>query len=256
MPLVDIGLNLTNNAFKDDADAVVADATLAGVTKFVITGTDETHSALGLALAKKFQQYCTAGVHPHDAKNVSDNFICVLENLASSPEVVAIGECGLDFNRNFSPKESQQSVFSLQLELAKKLNLPLFLHERDAFETQKSMLNEHGIEKAVAHCFTGNKVQMKTWLDMGFYMGITGWLCDEKRGVELREAVRYLPLDRLMLETDSPFLIPKTLKSKNRRNVPANLPHIAAQYALLINKPLAEVIEYSYNNSLQFFGLD
>ena len=254
--MIDIGVNFTNSRFDDDRERVLARAADAGVTGMLLTGTCETESAKALSLARQYSGlWSTAGVHPHDAAQVSDDFISVLENLAAESQVKAIGECGLDFNRNFSPPEKQLEVFELQVQLAQKLDMPLFLHERDAFEQQLSVLYSVTGLKGVAHCFTGTQEQMLAYLDLGLYIGVTGWLCDPKRGKDLREAVTALPLSRLLLETDAPFLTPKTLPGKVRRNEPCYLPHIAEAVADIKQVAVSEVINASTENAKRLFDL-
>ena len=171
--------------------------------------------------------------------------------------VVAVGECGLDFNRDFSPRPIQQQVFAEQLQLAKAVDKPVYLHERDAFATQIGMLSEHNISRGVAHCFTGDTQQLKAYLDLGLYIGITGWVCDERRGQSLQQALGYIPADRLLLETDAPYLLPRTLtpKPKSRRNEPAFLPAIAATVAVLTGTDIATLSAQTLSNSESLFGI-
>lgn len=254
----DIGVNLTDKRL--DAGALVESACLADVQRIAVTGTSVEGSEQALYLAHKYpnQLVSTAGVHPHYAKDVDDHYLSNLANLAQDPQVVAIGECGLDFNRNFSPPEIQIKVFEQQLLLAAELSLPVFLHERDAFEQQIRLLSKHraSITGGVVHCFTGSLSQMQQYVDLGFYIGVTGWVCDPKRGEALREAVSQLPLDKVVLETDAPYLMPKTLKSKSRNNQPANLPHIAQAVASIMNVELSELQRCSTENALTLFQLE
>lgn len=254
----DIGVNLTNNRFADDLDEVIARARDAGVAGLLLTGTSVPESRMAQELNQRFAGYCwsTAGVHPHDAAKVSDDFIHHLRQLASQKNVVAIGECGLDFNRNYSPPEQQIEVFQQQLILSQELQLPLFLHERDAFQQQVSMLAAVSDLKGVAHCFTGSVSQMQAYLELGLHVGVTGWLCDAKRGAELREAVKVLPLERLLIETDAPFLTPKTLPGKIRRNEPCYLPHIAQTIAELKGVTIDEVAEASLSSAESLFAIN
>lgn len=253
----DIGVNLTNSRFSDDVEQVIQRAQEVGVNGLLITGTSELESESALQLAKRYPDICysTAGVHPHDAVSVSDDFLSVLRQLAGQAQVKAIGECGLDFNRNFSPPDKQIEVFGLQLELATELDLPVFLHERDAFQHQTRMLSQVQGLQGVAHCFTGTTEEMMAYLDLGLYVGITGWLCDAKRGQSLREAVLELPLERLLIETDAPFLTPKDLPGKIRRNEPCNLPHIAQAIADIKGIEAFEVADVSTHNAKYLFNL-
>ncbi|MCC2607059.1 TatD family hydrolase [Planctobacterium marinum] len=254
-PLFDIGVNLTNNRFNDDLQQVLARSKEAGVQGLLLTGTSEAESAAALNICHNYPDcWSTAGVHPHDAANVSENFIAQLRHLARDDKVLAIGECGLDFNRNFSPREAQLSVFQQQIELATELNLPLFLHERDAFDEQIKMLSAVNRLRGVAHCFTGTPAQMQAYLALGLYIGITGWVCDPRRGQDLQEAVKHLPLERLLLETDAPFLTPKTLPGKIRRNEPCYLPHIAETVADLKQISVEEVARAATHNAQTLLG--
>lgn len=253
----DIGVNLTDKRL--DTDLVVNNALKVGVNRMAITGTDVEGSEEAQRIAARFPGtlYSTAGVHPHYAKDVSANYLEKLQALAASPNVVAIGECGLDFNRNFSPASDQLTVFEQQLELACELNMPVFLHERDAFEQQIQLLTKYlpNLPGAVVHCFTGNQGQMSKYLDLGLYIGITGWLCDPKRGEDLRHAASILTLDKVLLETDAPYLMPKSLKTKSRNNEPANLPHIAEELAKIMAVELSILQQHSYANSCKLFQL-
>lgn len=262
MAWFDVGVNLMDKRLS--LEPVLERASLANVKHMLITGTsvEESRNAASLAQHHPGRLYCTAGIHPHHAKDASSSYFDELRTLAALPPVLAIGECGLDFNRNFSAPEQQLAVFEQQLILASELNMPLFLHERDAFDAQINLLEKYHSTLAggVAHCFTGDKQQMQAYLDLGFYIGITGWVCDQKRGQALREAVRELPLDRLLLETDAPYLKPKTLSPEERKlssnNEPCYLPHIAAQLASLMSVETAELQQHSYRNACHLFRLD
>lgn len=254
----DIGVNLTDKRL--EPGSTIESALSVGVKKIAVTGTSIEASNDALALCKKFsaQLVCTAGIHPHYAKDVTDNYLQQLTELAGDPLVVAIGECGLDFNRNFSPADAQLAVFEQQLNLASDLSMPVFLHERDAFEQQLSLLKKYQnrLTGGVVHCFTGTLEQMQRYLELGLYIGITGWVCDPKRGDALREAVSKLPLERVLLETDAPYLMPKTLKSKSRNNQPANLPHIAETVSTLMKVEVHQLQKHSFQNAMTLFQLD
>ena len=197
----------------------------------------------------------TAGVHPHYADQYTSETFSKLKYLCTHNKVAAIGECGLDFNRNFSTQENQLRAFESQLELAAELKMGVYLHQRDAFEIQVKLLNRYkdAIPFMVAHCFTGNKEQLNTYLELCCYIGITGWLCDEKRGQELRDAALDLPLNRLLMETDAPYLFPKTLKPKKRTNEPSFLPHIAQTLADIKQIDISEIETHSYQNAYTLF---
>jgi len=224
----------------------------------VVTGTSVQESTAALALVKSSDKlYCTAGVHPHNARECDATTIPALRVLAQQPRVVAIGECGLDFNRNYSPHPDQEKWFVAQLELAIELKKPLFLHSRDAFPRFGEILARFKPAKAVAHCFTGEKAELHAYLDLDLYIGVTGWICDERRGRNLLELMKEIPADRLMLETDSPYLTPRDLhpQPKARRNEPAHLAHILRTVARALGKPAAQVAEETTRNAKAFFGL-
>jgi TatD DNase family protein len=233
--LIDIGVNLTNKRFDKDRDELIIRAKNQGVEKLLITGTSVHESQQALALCQYYQQifphtlFSTAGVHPHDADGVNDDYLAQLIQLAEQPEVKAIGECGLDFNRNFSAPEQQLKVFKEQIGLAAELNMPLFLHQRDAFSPWFAALKPffHRIPAMVAHCFTGNKVELEQCIAANMYIGITGWLCDDRRGKELQDIIKLIPLNRLLIETDAPYLTPRTIRPrpKSSRNEPSYLPY-------------------------------
>jgi TatD DNase family protein len=253
MQLVDIGANLTHNAFRDDLDAVLARAREAGVETIIVTGTTVEESRRAATLSLPF----TAGVHPHHARDCGPDTISQLKDLSKNPNCVAIGECGLDFNRNYSPHPDQEKWFVAQLELGLELGKPLFLHSRDAHPRFAEVLKNCKVKKAVAHCFTGEREELKAYVELGLYIGITGWICDERRGKHLLELVREIPRDRLLLETDAPYLTPRDLRPqpKARRNEPAFLPHILHTVARALGRPAEEVAAETTRNARTLFSL-
>ena len=258
--LVDIGANLTHASFNSDLPAVLARAHRAGVATLVVTGTSVEGSRASLALAGAHPGlYATAGVHPHEAAHCDAETLPALRALLADPKVVAVGECGLDFNRNYSPHPDQEKWFVAQLELASELDKPLFLHSRDAHPRFADILRQHRerLPPAVAHCFTGEGEELRAYLDLGLYIGITGWICDERRGKHLLELVREIPPDRLMIETDAPYLTPRTLRPQphGRRNEPAFLPHILETIAAALGKPADELARTTSENAQRFFRL-
>jgi TatD DNase family protein len=263
--MIDIGVNLTNKRFDKDLTEVIVRAKNKGVNQLIITGTNVDESKKGVALCQHYQQkfpntlYTTVGVHPHDADAVTENYLNDLSQLAEQPCVKAIGECGLDFNRNFSTPAQQLKVFEEQIQLAKQLNKPLFLHQRDAFQTWFDALNPFidQVPAMIAHCFTGNKEELLKCVDVGMYIGITGWVCDERRGVSLQEIINLIPLDRLLVETDAPYLIPRTMhpKPKSNRNEPSYLPFIVDKIANILALAPEELISQTSLNAQQVFDL-
>jgi TatD DNase family protein len=234
--LIDIGINLGHDSYDGDRDAVLARARDAGVVQMLVTGSTLAGSADAIALARQHpgRLFATAGVHPHHAAELTPARARELAELARRPEVVAVGECGLDYFRDFSPREAQRAAFHHQLELAARLRKPVFLHQRDAHADFLAILREHGVRHCgVAHCFTGHGTELHACLELGLAIGITGWICDERRGAHLVPLVREIPAGRLLLETDGPYLLPRDLAPKpaSRRNEPAYLAHIAAAVA-------------------------
>jgi len=258
---IDIGVNLTSRRFDKDRQEVIKNALNAGVTRQIVTGTNLAESKKALKLCNEHPHvlFSTAGCHPHDAKNFTANHLSQLVELLKSRSVVAVGECGLDFNRNFSPPDIQLTVFEQQLQLAAQVGKPLFLHERDAFEQQLKLLKAYrkNVKGGVVHCFTGTKDQLLAYLDLDLHIGITGWVCDERRGQELRDIVHLIPSERLMLETDAPYLLPRDRrpKPKSSRNLPEYLPHIAGVVAELRGVAIEQLAKQCTTNSIQFFGL-
>ncbi|MDR0786100.1 MAG: TatD family hydrolase [Treponema sp.] len=258
--LIDIGVNLTHPSFDKDRDAVIAAAEKAGVCPLIITGTsvEESRSAYDCAVGLAGRCFTTAGVHPHEAYDCGADAIPRLRELARFPQVVAIGECGLDYNRDYSPRPVQRKWFEKQVLLACELNMPLFLHERDAFDDFVAILEQNCPKtvKKVAHCFTAHEKELFKYLELGCYIGITGWVCDERRGAHLLPLLKYIPADRLMLETDSPFLTPRSLPCAHSRNTPSNLVHIAETVSTALGKTFAELSAETFRNSREFFGIN
>lgn len=261
-PLIDIGANLAHDSFDHDRHDVIARAAAAGVTRMVITGSSiaSTQQAIALVRAAPQAFRCTAGVHPHHASDLDSSQQPVLEALAREAEVAAVGECGLDYFRNFSPRESQLTAFRHQLELAVEVRKPVFLHQRDAHEDFVAVLKEyrHRLVGGVAHCFTDGLSQARDYLELDLHIGITGWIADERRGLHLREVVSHIPLDRLLIETDAPYLLPRDLKPKptTRRNEPMYLPHVLRTIASARREDPEELARATTRNALRLFWND
>jgi TatD DNase family protein len=259
MQLIDIGANLAHDSFDADRDAVMARASAAGVVQMMITGSSEeaTRRAIELSRAHPGVLFATCGVHPHHAMDLTEATLPTLEELAGAPEVRAVGECGLDYFRDFSPRDLQRRAFGWQLELAKATGKPVFLHQRDAHDDFLAILKEHGITNGVAHCFTAGEKERDAYLELGLHIGITGWINDERRGLHLREVVKGIPADRLMVETDAPYLLPRDIKPapKSRRNEPQYLPHVVRAIAMARGETPEEVAAASTANARRFFKL-
>ena len=264
MQLIDIGVNLTNPSFDGKHQAVLDRAYAAGVQQLVLTGTSLDGSEQALDLCVELDQsgqrlFSTAGIHPHSASGWNGDSAQRLRSLLKESRVRAVGECGLDFNRDFSPRPQQEKVLEEHLALAVELKLPVFLHERDANERLLDILKDYRdhLSAAVVHCFTGEQQALFRYLDLDLHIGITGWICDERRGTHLHPLVREIPRGRLMLESDAPYLLPRTLrpKPKNGRNEPAYLPHVLSEVALHRNETREDLAAHSTACARAFFGL-
>lgn len=259
---IDIGVNLAGSSFSNDLDQVIQRARYAGVTRMIVTGTDVDHSRQALELGRQYPDtlLSTAGMHPHHASEFDNNSIALIRELCVNEMVVAVGECGLDYNRNYSTPEQQRLAFEAQLQLACELGLPVFLHQRDAHDDFVSMIKEyrHELAGAVAHCFTGTADEALAYVEMEMYIGITGWICDERRGADLQRAVQEIPVDRIMLETDAPYLLPRDLKQvpvQKRRNEPCYLPHICRVTAMHMGIDQSWLADNALQNTRRFFAI-
>ncbi|GAC1625655.1 MAG: TatD family hydrolase [Nevskia sp.] len=259
--MIDIGANLAHESFEADFEAVVERAREAGVTAIVITGSSAGSNEQALALARRHEGlYCTAGLHPHHASDWTAALGARIAELAAEPELVALGECGLDYCRDLSPRAAQRAAFVAQIELAIAARKPLFLHQRDAHGDFLAILREHraAIVDCVVHCFTDTAAALADYLALDCHVGITGWICDERRGAHLVEAVRGIPAERLLIETDAPYLLPRNLKPapKHRRNEPAFLPQVLRAIATARGEPEAATAAQTSANARRFFRLD
>jgi len=279
--VIDIGVNLLNPQFEADREAVVRRAAEAGITDMILTGTD-------IAVSRAARDYCaahgsappgrhstppagrpttrlfaTAGIHPHEAKDAPPDWEAEIEALAATPEVVAIGETGLDFNRNFSPADLQADCFRRQIGLARELDMPVFVHDREAsaavLETFRAVFGQgtQAASSTVVHCFTGTADALHAYLALGCHIGITGWVCDRRRGAELRALVGQIPLDRLLVETDAPFLRPQNAPADQhgRRNEPALLTHVIERLAECRGESAETIAAQAAANARRLFRL-
>lgn len=261
MTIWDIGVNLTSSAFAEDREQVIEHARQSGVGGMILIGSNLDDSRQALALAKSHADcYSTAGVHPHYASEFDTDTLDSLRALLANPQVRAIGETGLDFNRNYSPQPAQIHTFEQQLELAGETGLPVFLHQRDAHRTFLPLIRAYRdqLSDAVAHCFTGTEQELHDYLDLDLYIGITGWICDERRGRHLQELVKQIPADRLLLETDAPYLLPRNItpKPKSRRNEPAFIIHVLSEVAACLGVSEQQLARQTVQNTRRFFRLD
>ena len=252
----DIGLNLFGRQFPDP-EKILQDAEAAGIA-CILTGTDPKENRKINAFVKNHAAYGTAGIHPHNADSAKkEDFEEIERILTENPKIVAVGECGLDYDRMFSTKENQICCLEKHIVLAEKCNKPLFLHERSASEEFVRRFKKHSdiCKKSVVHCFTGNRATLEQYLELGFFIGITGWICDDRRAKELREAVAALPLERLLLETDAPYLTPRNVPGLARTNVPQNIVYVARELAIYKKVSEQEIIEHARANTERLFGI-
>lgn len=259
--MFDIGVNLTSAQFAKDRHQVVERAKQAGVAGLLITGTHLKASQEAQKIAAQYTDYCwsTAGVHPHDASTWTESVAQRIRLLSQHNNVVAIGECGLDFNRNFSTPEQQEQAFIAQLELAVELNMPLFLHCRDAHKRFLALLRPYlsQVPGTVVHCFTDDRATLEAYLALDISIGITGWVCDERRGLDLRKLMPLIPQDKLLFETDAPYLLPRDLKPKpeSHRNEPLYLSHIVTEVAKLRGDDPLQLGQIAVENTCRLFRL-
>ena len=263
--LVDICVNLTDGVFSGKEKTIIDEANKNGVTKMVLVGNDLKSSKKVSKLAEQFNLVSTAGYHPHNAKDWDEKSYNELLEIIKLKQVKAVGECGLDFNRNFSTPEIQNTVFLEHIAIAKETKLPLFVHERDAFHQMHSILKENidECENIVVHCFTGTKNSLIDYLDLGVHIGLTGWVSDDRRGKHLRDFIDIIPDDKLLIETYSPYLSPYISSKKpevtsgmKHLNKPEYLVEVAKDVAKYRNQPYDYVCEITYQNYLNFFGED
>jgi TatD DNase family protein len=260
--LIDICFNFTHKSFRKDEAMVLERAVAAGVTNLMITGSSEEDSRKSIELAQRYPAhlFATVGVHPHHANEWKPDTRAHLRSLSRHSKVKAIGETGLDYNRNYSSRADQRYAFTQQIELACELGKPLFLHLRDAHDDFLNILAGYraDLTRVVVHCFTGTADELDILLAMDLNIGITGWICDERRGSHLRELLPRIPLDRLMIETDAPYLVPRDLRPQpaGRRNEPAFLPHILTAVAMSVGRSIDEVAAITTATARRFYRLD
>lgn len=252
--LVDIGWNAANSLFDVDRSRVWQEAVNAGVGHAILTGTSFEQSCKVANLAtSNVSWFYTAGTHPHSASHhVYDNW----DNLWKDPSCAAIGECGLDYFRMLSPKDVQMSVFSWHLNVALTLHKPVFIHVRDAHNDAVSLLKAFTKAggRGIVHCFTGTATEGQRYVDMGLSLGCTGWIMDNRRNSDLQDALKRIPLEFWMLETDAPYLTPRVKPALPGRNVPANLKIIAVDVAEKLGVDVEKVIEVTTSNVVKLFG--
>jgi TatD DNase family protein len=256
--LFDIACNFTSERFDSDLDDVISSAINNNVDKFLVVSAELDDTKKIQEIKHKYPENCliTLGVHPHHAKTFNDKSSMIMDTYIKDINPNSIGETGLDFFRNISSYDEQIYAFNEQIKLAIKFNKPLFLHQRESHEDFIKVLKNYTVDlpPCVVHCFTGTQDELDAYLELDFFIGLTGWICDERRNKDLRSSIKNIPLDKLMIETDCPYLIPRNLKIKNNRNEPKHLPHIANEISLLMDIPSDEIISRTYNNSIRFFN--
>ena len=258
--LIDIGANITHPQLHNQIDKVVENMKAQNIDKAIITSSNLKDTKIALDIINIYPEifYTTVGFHPHNAKDfIYENISSIIE-YSKNAKVLAIGECGLDYYREYSTREEQLFCFEEQLKIAKSTGLPVFLHERKAHDDFVGILKKHifEIEKSVVHCFTGTKDELKTYLEMGCYIGITGWISDLDRGKHLHDLIKYIPEDRLMIETDAPYLTPKNIPFKNNGiNEPSFLNYVAQSISECLNKDINYIKEITVNNTKRFFSI-
>ncbi len=256
MKYYDIGVNLFCSQFRDP-EKVLREAAEAEVS-CILTGSDMEENENIVSFLKDHDCYGTAGIHPHnaDSAKVAD-FARIAQIVRENARIVAVGECGLDFDRMFSTKENQIHCLEEQIAIAEQLDVPMFLHERAAAEDFEAIFREHPevCRRSVVHCFTEDRRQAEIWLSMGFYIGVTGWICDERRAEDLRHAVAAIPLDRILVETDAPYLIPRGIKGLGRVNVPQNIVHVVRALSEYMGVEEDVVTRAAYRNTENLFRL-
>jgi len=257
--LFDIACNFSSDRFDKDLYEVIERAKNNKVTKFLVVSASlkDTQNVYNIYKQNSDSCFFTIGVHPHHANEFNSTSSMKMMQQINEFKPHSVGETGLDFFRNISTYEEQLFAFEEQIKISIETGLPLFLHQRDAHKDFIKIISKYknDIPKAVVHCFTGTQSELDDYLEMGFYIGLTGWICDERRNVELRKSLINIPTDKLMIETDCPYLIPRNLrdKPKNNRNEPSYLPHIALEIADLIEIDPEKLANITYKNSMNFF---
>jgi TatD DNase family protein len=260
--LIDIGANIAHNGFDEDRAEMMQRAADAGVSRIIVTGSSDESNVRAAELAEQSPGvlFSTAGVHPHHASDYTDESDALIRSLIQKDVVVAVGECGLDYFRKISPRDAQLDAFKRQLDIAKESGLPVFLHQRDAHDDFVELLEPAlpDLSRAVAHCFTGEGESLREYIAMGLYVGITGWICDERRGKHLHDIVSIIPDDKILIETDAPYLLPRSLrpKPKSRRNEPMYLPEVVRVVAEARGQTEEHVASITTSNAERFFGLN
>lgn len=259
MRIFDSHCHLDDDSYSADLDQVLERAGQAGVMAMMVAGVDLASSQRALTLARRHAGlFASVGVHPHDAGKCSDTVLGRLRKLAAHPEVRAWGETGLDFNRMYSPRKDQEYWFARQLEIGAELNLPMIFHERDSQGRFLQILKDHWHDRrrGIVHCFSGSRAELEAYLELDLYIGITGILTINSRGLELRDLVLQVPENRLLVETDAPYLTPTPQRNKFRRNEPAFVRTVLEKLAQVRGRDFHQLAQTVWDNTCRIFGLE
>ena len=257
---IDIACNFTHPSLRENLDEILKNAEEVDVTKFVLlcASLNDLDSIQEIQKQDLSKYFVTAGIHPHHANEILNLGDQNLFNLLKASSPHAIGETGLDYFRNISPPNIQRDSFKMHIEIAKELSLPLYVHQRNSHDDLIKIIKQHSdnLPPFIVHCFTGTQNELDDYLDLGAYIGLTGWICDAERNTDLRASIKNIPLDKLMIETDCPYLIPKNLPNKPNRNInePKYLPHIAKEIGQLMDVSLEELKIATSQNTIRFFS--
>ena len=258
MNIFDSHCHLDDKSYSKDLGAVLERARKAGVMRMMTIGVNGQTSGQAVSLANSFEGvYASVGVHPHDVKNCSDSVLHYLAGLAENAQVRAWGEIGLDFNRMYSPRKDQEKWFERQLEMGGRLGLPLIFHERDSNGRLLEIIKSRGLAEmnGVVHCFSGNRQELDQYLDLGLHIGITGIITMKSRGAQLRELAPIIPAERLLVETDAPYLVPAPEKNHSRRNEPAFVKSVLLELAGVRKVDPDQLARIVWQNTCQLYGL-
>lgn len=258
MKIFDSHCHLDDKSYAKDFNAVLNRAHEAGVRRMMTIGVNGKTSGLAVSLAQTHEGlYASVGIHPHDVKNCSEAVLGYLADLAKNQEVRAWGEIGLDFNRMYSARKDQERWFERQLEIAGRLELPMIFHERDSNGRFLEILKSQELAEinGVVHCFSGDQAELDQYLALGLHIGITGIITMESRGAQLRRLVPLIPADRLLVETDAPYLVPAPEKNHNRRNEPAFVKSVLMKLAEVRKEAPDQLARIVWQNTCRLYGL-
>lgn len=250
---IDTHCHIYDLKFENDLEDVIKKSNDVGVKRMIIPASDLKTSLKALSIAETYEGiYAACGIHPHDASEASEMDYKEIESLLKRKSVVAIGEIGLDYHYDFSPRDVQKKAFARQLSMAKELKMPTIIHSREAFRDLVDVIKKEGWYSGVIHCFSDTVLEAKILLDMGFYIGFTGSVTF-KNAEDIREAASYVPLDRILFETDAPYMTPVPYRGK--RNDPSYIPIIAAKIAELKGISCEDLSNAVWENSKKLFSI-